>query len=169
MKKALTILVLLIGFLATQTVQAQHDPDLKYRKFRVTLFPGLSTNGVDAPDYSAKYSLNIIAGYHGALDGYEIGVININRYYSEGLQLGVLNGTGGDMAGLNIGGLGNYAHGDMQGLQFAGLGNLAEGFVQGLQFAGIANIAGNDIQGIQAAGILNGAAGDFDGRYFKWW
>lgn len=182
MKKALTILILLLTFFVSQIVYAQHDPDLKYKKFRVSFFPPLSTNGVDAPNYSAKYSINILAGYNGALEGYEIGVININRYYAEGLQLGVLNGTGGDMAGLNFGSLANYAHGDMQGLQFAGLGNIAEGSVQGLQFsglvnagldgiqglqfAGIANVAGYEIQGLQFAGIANVAKGDIQGLQF---
>lgn len=179
MKKALPILVLLICLFGTDLIKAQQNPDLKYRKFRVTLLPGLSTNGVDAPNYSAKYSLNILGGYHGALDGYEIGIVNINRYYAEGFQLGVLNGTGGDMAGLNFASLVNYARGDMQGLQFSGLANISEGYVQGLQFsgllnmgadgiqglqfAGIANLAGNDIQGIQASGIVNAGAGDMQG------
>lgn len=179
MKKALTILVLLICFAGIQTAKAQRDSDLKYRKFRVTLVPGLSTNGVDAHEYSAKYSLNILAGYHGALDGYEIGIVNINREYAEGLQLGVLNAAGGDMAGLGLASLVNYARGDMMGLQFAGLGNISEGYVQGLQFAGlintgsegiqglqfagIANIGGGDIQGIQGAGILNAGTGDMQG------
>ena len=179
MKKVLTILVLLIGFGSVNLAQAQRDPDLKYRTFRVTLVPGLSTNGLDAPNYSAKYSLNIIAGYHGALDGYEIGVVNINREYAEGFQLGVLNATGGDQAGFNIAGLGNYAHGDMLGLQFSGLANISEGYMQGLQFsglinagingmqglqfAGIANIADGDIQGIQGAGVINAGTGDMQG------
>ncbi|MDX1640155.1 MAG: hypothetical protein R3220_00565 [Balneolaceae bacterium] len=179
MKKALTILILLIFLLEIQNVFAQRNTGLKYRTFRVTLVPGLSTNGVDAPNYSAKYSLNIIAGYHGALDGYEIGIVNINRKYAEGLQLGALNATGGNMAGLNLASLVNYARGDMQGLQFSGLGNISEGYVQGLhfsglvnvglegiqglQFAGIANIGGGDIQGIQGAGILNAGTGDLQG------
>lgn len=179
MKKIQTILVLLICLCGMQTASAQHDSDLKYRKFRVTLVPGLSTNGVEAHEYSAKYSLNILAGYHGALDGYEIGIVNLNREYTRGLQLGVFNGSGGEMAGLNMASLINYARGDMQGLQFSGMGNISEGYVQGLQFAGlinagmdgiqglqfagIANIAGSDIQGIQGAGILNAGSGDIQG------
>ena len=179
MKKTLTIIVLLIFIVGIDLSHAQRNSDLKYRTFRVTLLPGLSTNGVDAPDYSAKYSINLIAGYHGALDGYEIGIVNINREYAEGLQLGVLNATGGNMAGVNLASFVNYAGRDMQGLQFAGLANVSEGYVQGLQFAGlfnaglegiqglqfsgIANVGGNDIQGIQAAGIMNAGTGDMQG------
>lgn len=179
MKKNLSILILLTLFLGIQISSAQQNPNLKYRTFRVTLFPGLSTNGVEAPNYSAKYSLNILAGYHGALDGYEIGIVNINRYFAEGLQLGVVNGTGGRMAGLGMASLVNVAGDDMQGLQFAGIANISgefmqglqfsgilnisDGGMQGLQFAGIGNLAGNDIQGIHAAGIFNAASDEVQG------
>jgi hypothetical protein len=179
MKKALTILILLVCIFGIETTKAQQNADLKYRAVRVTLVPGLSTNGVEAPNYSAKYSLNILAGYHGALDGYEIGVVNINRYYVEGFQLGAVNLTGGNMAGFNMASLVNVAGDDMQGLQFSGLANISGGYVQGLQFsgllnlggggmqglqfAGIGNLAGDDIQGIQAAGIFNVGGSDVQG------
>lgn len=146
--------------------KAQRNSDLKYRAVRVTLVPGLSTNGVEAPNYSAKYSLNILAGYHGALDGYEIGIVNLNKYYIEGFQIGVVNGTGGDMAGLNMASLVNAAGGDMQGLQFSGLGNISGGYVQGLQFSGLLNLAGGGIQGLQFAGIANVAGDDIQGLQF---
>lgn len=179
MKKALPVLFVLICLSGIQSTHAQQDSDLKYRTVRVTLLPGLSTNGVEAPNYSAKYSLNILGGYHGALDGYEVGIVNINKYYTEGLQLGVFNATGGHMAGLSMASLVNIAGDDMQGLQFSGLANISGGYVQGvqfsglmnmgaggiqgLQFAGIGNLAGGDMQGIQAAGIFNAGAGDAQG------
>lgn len=163
MKKSLLLILLFSCFLGLEITNAQQNPDLKYRTFRVTLLPGLSTNGVEAPNYSAKYSLNILGGYHGALDGYEIGIVNINRYYAEGLQLGVLNGTGGHMAGLNMASLVNFAGDDMQGLQFSGLANISDGFVQGVQFSGLLNMGGGGLQGLQFAGIGNLAGGDIQG------
>lgn len=179
MKKVLPILVLLVCIFGIETTKAQQNLNLKYRAVRVTLVPGLSTNGVEAPNYSAKYSLNILGGYHGALDGYEIGLVNINRYYAEGFQLGAVNLTGGHMAGLNMASLVNIAGDDLQGLQFSGLTNISGGSVQGLQFsgllnmggggiqglqfAGIGNLAGGNIQGIQAAGIFNASGGDAQG------
>ncbi|NBC03401.1 MAG: hypothetical protein GVY20_06815 [Bacteroidetes bacterium] len=166
MKKNLSILLLLTLFTGIQISSAQQHPDLKYRTFRVTLFPGLSTNGVEAPNYSAKYSLNILGGYHGALDGYEIGIVNINKYYAEGLQLGVVNGTGGHMMGLGLASLVNFAGDEMQGLHFAGIGNLSSEFMQGLQFAGIMNMGGGGMQGLQFAGIGNLAGDDIQGLQF---
>ncbi|MDZ7717461.1 MAG: hypothetical protein U5K72_01420 [Balneolaceae bacterium] len=52
MKKNLLFLLLLSCFLGLETTKAQQNSDLKYRTFRVTLLPGLSTNGVEAPNYS---------------------------------------------------------------------------------------------------------------------
>lgn len=167
MKKAWLTLFILSCFFGVQHAHAQDESDLKYRAVRVTLVPGLSTNGVEAPNYSAKYSLNILGGYHGALDGYEVGLVNLNKYYAEGLQIGAVNGTGGHMAGLNMASLVNVAGDDMQGLQFSGLGNIAAEHMQGLQFSGLLNLGGGGIQGMQFAGIANVAGADIQGMQFS--
>jgi len=179
-------LLLLIFSLLSTNSQAQNyndyqDYDLEYRKWRVTLFPPLSTNGVNAVNYSAKRSINLIGGYHGALDGWEVGLLfNATKYYSAGFQLaGGLNYTKGDMDGLNIAGLTNISKGSMAGLQISGLGNISEGSLEGLQAtaginysrsansglqaAGISNFSRRNMEGLQAAGIFNAAQGDISG------
>ena len=169
-------------FLPKQAFSQNHsEQDLEYRKWRVTLFLPLSTNGLEAPEYTAKYSINILVGSHGGLDGGEIGgLVNYNKYYSHGFQLaGLGNITGGHMSGVNISGLGNFSKNDMSGIQVAGLTNFSgedlEGIQvagglnvagdnsSGLQFAGIGNIAKGDIEGLQGAGILNAAWGNISG------
>jgi hypothetical protein len=155
--------------------------ELKYRKWRVTLFPPLSTNWTNAPEYTARYSINILGGYHGGLDGGEIGgLINYNKYYTHGFQIsGLINATRGDMAGVNIAGalnlsddemsgiqlsgLANISGEDLEGIQGAGLFNIAGGSSSGLQFAGLGNIAKEDIEGLQGAGVLNAAWGHISG------
>ncbi|KPP97066.1 MAG: hypothetical protein HLUCCA01_12270 [Bacteroidetes bacterium HLUCCA01] len=138
---------------------------LLHRPVRVSLVPGLSTNGTDATRYSARYSLNLIAGYHGGLeDGYEIGLININKYYTYArFQLGGVNVSGGDMAGVNLGFIGNYAHKDLFGIQLAGGLNLTPGESGGLQLAGLANMAGGDLGGMHYAGLMNISGGEIGG------
>lgn len=184
MLKKLSSLCLLIALFIfpTQDVLGQDNKeDLDYRKWRVTLFPPLSTNGTDAVNYTARYSINLLVGYHGGLDGAEFGgLVNYNKYYTNGLQIaGLANATGGEMAGLNIAGLANISSQDMSGIQFAGVGNISgkdlEGIQaaglfniagetsSGLQFAGIGNVAKDDIEGLQGAGILNAAWGDISG------
>jgi hypothetical protein len=165
LKKLLTLMMLVTGLsgLATAQYREYDYQGLNYRKYRITLVPGISSNGVDAPQYTAKYSLNVIAGYHGGLDGFELGPINITKKYARGAQIGALNITGGDMQGLHIGGVLNYAKSDVHGLQFGGIGNISGGDMQGMQFAGITNIAKGDLQGIQLAGIGNFAGGTMQG------
>lgn len=180
--KALSIFIL---FLLPDILMAQdNDPELKYRRWRITLFPPLSTNGVEAPNYTAKYSINILGGYHGALDGIEVGgLFNYNKYYAHGFQLvGGANITGGDMAGFNIAGLANISADDMSGIQFSGISNVsgddlqgvqasgllnvANGYSSGLQFSGIGNIAKEDLEGLQGSGVFNASLGNISGLQF---
>lgn len=183
MKKLISLGALLaVMIFAPQYSLAQDaKEDLEYRKWRVTLFPPLSTNGVNAIDYTAKYSINFLVGYHGGLDGAEFGgLVNYNKYYANGFQLaGLANVTGGDMAGVNIAGITNISSGDMSGIQIAGISNIAgdnlegiqgagifnyaNGASSGLQFAGIGNFAKGDIEGIQGAGIVNASWGNISG------
>jgi len=135
--------------------QSDENDELLYRKVRVTLVPGLSTNGLDAPRYSAKYSLNFLVGYHGALEGYELGLVNINRKFARGVQIGAVNATGGSMAGLQFASLVNLSADETQGIQFAGLSNVSGGYQQGIQFSGLGNFSGGYMQGIQFTGGLN--------------
>ncbi|HAC15561.1 MAG TPA: hypothetical protein DCE78_06405 [Bacteroidetes bacterium] len=153
-------------FMVAGLIQAQPSTDLKYRKYRVALVPGISSNGIDAKEYTAKYSLNLIAGYNGGLDGFEIGPVNINKHYSRGMQIGVLNITGGEMHGFHIGSIANISRDEMQGLQFAGITNVAGGELSGIQFAGITNVAGGNLNGIQFSGIANVAGGELSGIQF---
>lgn len=177
---------LFILFFVTTTLFAQDsEEDLKYKKWRFALFPPISTNGTSAPNYSAKYSLNIIAGSNGALDGYEVGTLfNYTKFYTSGFQLaGGANITGGDMSGVNIAGLINYAEDDMTGIQFSGVANVSKDQLTGIQFtaglnfsengssgmqwAGIANISNGDIEGIQGAGLFNYTGSDLSGIQFS--
>lgn len=154
---------------ATTLFAQDHDKDrpefqewkkygLKYRTFRFALIPGLSTNGIDAADYASKYSLNILAGYNGALEnGFELGsLFNANKYYAHGVQIaGLANYSGKETAGVQLAGLANYSGDDMQGIQLAGLGNWSNNDMQGIQLSGIVNLSGGHAQGIQASGVLN--------------
>jgi hypothetical protein len=158
-----SLIILALSLILTSGLTARQNDDLLYRKVRVTLVPGLSTNGINASQYNAKYSLNIIAGYHGGLEGYEVGIVNINRRFARGFQFGGLNLTGGDMTGLQIASLVNYAGLDISGLQLSGFANYAGNELSGLQLAGFANYAGTELSGLQAAGFLNYAGTNLDG------
>lgn len=145
--------VLALIFLSDLSFAQQRE--LEQRPLRITLLPGMGTNVINATDYTARFSLNLIAGYNGGLDGAEIGPININTQYTRGFQAGALNISGGRMEGANLAGAANYSRQDMNGFQAAGLLNLSEGNLQGIQLAGIANANWQSLLGIQIAGITN--------------
>jgi hypothetical protein len=181
--KFLGFLLIALFAISTQTVAQDYDKyeELEYRKWRVTIIPPLSTNGTRTTDFTAKRSINLIGGYHGALDGWEIGLLyNGTKYYSAGLQIaGITNYTRGTMEGMNIAGIANVANKSMSGLQVAGALNYSnrdiEGLqatvglnysrlsISGLQAAGIANISERNVEGLQAAGIMNASNGDISG------
>lgn len=192
MSKVKFLLISLFTFLLISplSIQAQDSTDyqdwekydLEYRTYRITLLPGFSTNGIDAVDYAAKYSFNLLGGYHGALhEGFEFGtLINANKYYASGAQIagignysgehtlgiqiaGIGNYSGNTMQGIQVSGIGNWASSDMQGLQLSGIFNLSGGNIQGLQFAGSFNIGRNDIQGLLVSGVGNISGGNIEG------
>ena len=65
---SLLLVLLLINFINYVYAQKGNN-DLEYRKWRITFIPPLSTNGIDAPKYTSRRSVNLIGGYHGGLDG----------------------------------------------------------------------------------------------------
>lgn len=167
--------------------QVWRDYDLEYRMFRAALIPGLSTNGINATNFASKYSLNILAGYNGALDdsGFEIGgLFNGNKYYAHGVQIaglanysgketagfqlaGLGTASGEQLQGIQLSGLGNWSGNDMQGIQIAGLFNRSFGVSQGLQFAGVLNMAQNDMQGLLVSGVANISMSSIQGLTFS--
>lgn len=188
--------ILLIAlFLSITTVSLAQDSEydalheqynLQYRTFRVALFPPLSTNGLDAKSYASKYSLNILAGYNGALDrGFELGgLLNVHKYYAHGgLIAGIGNYTGREMSGIHLAGIFNYSEEELQGIELSGLLNMgreelqgiqftggvnwADDNAQGLQFAGLGNYAGRDMQGLFAGGTANISLGNMQGLLFS--
>lgn len=166
MHKNLFLFVFLFLLIPPATVFSQDNGELDYRPVRVTLVPGLSTNGLEAPNYTAKYSLNILVGYHGGLDGYELGLVNINRRYASGIQAGLLNITGGEQNGIQLSSLGNLTYRNANGIHISGLANIAGGMTSGFQLAGVTNASRGNLQGITFSGLANATQGSLRGLQF---
>lgn len=110
------------------------------RPVQVSLVPGLSTNGALNSQVTNKFSVNIIGGYSGGLDGVELG--------------GVFNIDKRKMAGVQAAGVGNIAGDTVTGVQVAGVYNRALDSVKGVQAAGVVNVARN-LKGVQLSGVVN--------------
>ena len=141
------------------------DSTLSYTKWRVTFLNSLGTNGKNSQEYTAQYSINLVGGIHGGLDGREFGLLyNVETNYVHGFQIaGLGNVSLGEMSGLNIAGLSNYSQGPMKGLQLSGLANISETSIEGLQLSAGLNVSAGELSGMHIAGIANLSQDDLAG------
>lgn len=166
MLKNLLLFAFLLILVFPASLFSQDRDELDYRPVRVTLVPGLSTNGLEAPNYTAKYSLNILVGYHGGLNGYELGLVNINRRYASGMQAGLLNITGGEQNGIQLSSFGNLTYRNANGIHISGLANITGGMASGFQLGGAVNMSRESMQGITISGLTNASQGSLRGLQF---
>lgn len=139
--------------------------------FQVNFCPPLSTQGLQASEYTNAVSFSMLAGVSKNITAFSLSglgtyVVNdIDGVHIAGLGTyagnkgngimlsGLLNRTA-DFDGIGISGLANIA-GEMNGLQLSGLYNQAKGErMYGMQLSGLANMA-NNVNGIQFAGLVN--------------
>lgn len=114
----------------------------------------LTTDGANAKEKEYKFSLNMLGGVTGGINGLEMGgLFNINQHHVKGAQFaGLFNATKGTNNGVQLAGLFNTAD-QSKGLQMGGLFNLAKES-SGVQMAGISNITrGKSI--VQMSGVTN--------------
>lgn len=185
MAKIFSVAILLFAF--NQLVFSQ-TPKTRYRDkaFQLSLFPGISTNGVASGHYFNKYSLNLFGGMSAGSTFIEIGGIsNLNTNFSNGLQFaGLANVIGSnafinlslrqerdaikdefssDFKGIQFAGLLNFVRSNMEGIQLTGGINFVNGDASGLQIAGFSNMVGGTHLGVQLAGLYNVAYDGFSG------
>jgi hypothetical protein len=130
-------------------INAQNLDIKSVRPFQVSLIPYIGTNWKVSGSATNRFSLNILAGYSGGLDGVEIG--------------GLLNMTRNVASGVQIGGLANYVEGNSDGVQIGGLVNFVKGNIDGVQIGGLVNYSREATEAVQVAGLVNYGKGRFDG------
>ncbi|UCG43306.1 MAG: hypothetical protein JSU73_01420 [candidate division WOR-3 bacterium] len=135
-----------------------------YRPVSVSFFPPLSTNGLDAMDVRSNFSLNIIGGWIGAVEGAELGsVFNIGQDVTGFQGAGVFNITGRRFKGVQTAGVFSVVGESFDILQLAGVFNVVGDELLGCQAAGVANVVGNSVRGCQVAGVANVAGAYVNG------
>ncbi|ULQ57186.1 carboxypeptidase-like regulatory domain-containing protein [Flavihumibacter rivuli] len=127
------------------------------RPVQVSFTPGLSTNGKMNAQVINNFSFNILGGYSGGVNGFELGgLFNIDKKDVQYVQIGGLfNIVGGSMKGLQIGGISNTVLDSVGGFQIGGITNVVKGKYTGFQLGGIYNHVGKEMTGFQLAGITN--------------
>jgi len=108
---------------------------------QLSLLPFLGTNGKMSGQIMNKFSLNLIGGYTGGLNGFELGtVFNIDKRDVRSIQVaGLLNLVGGKVSGVQIAGYQNICKDTVSGLQISGVFNKAK-YLKGVQI-GLFNAA----------------------------
>lgn len=127
------------------------------RDWQVTFLPPLGSNGALSGRVTNKFSLNVLAGYNGGVNGVEFGgLTNIIRTDVQGAQFGGLaNIVGRNTRGAQFAGILNQNFGFTEGFQAAGVYNMNMGYTRASQLAGIFNLNASELEGFQAAGIFN--------------
>lgn len=164
--------------MASVVGMAQDADESDAKTIQFSLVYPIGTNGQQSHRVANDISLNLIAGYNGAVNSVEVGgIYNITRKYVRGLQLsGFGNAVGGEVRGVQLAGFINTNKGFTQGAQLAGFVNLSGGHVSGAELAGFFNLAESNkglqiagfgnlnkaIQGVQSAGFIN-ISGDVKG------
>lgn len=149
------LVVIIMALFMPSVISAQAEP--VHRPVSVSFVPGFGSNGPPYTHVTSNFSLNIIGGLIGNIEGCEIGsVLNIDKGHVTGFQaVGVGNFAGGDVAGLQIAGVTNVVRGEVTGGQLAGVANIVLTHVRGVQLAGVMNFALGDVTGVQIAGTGN--------------
>ena len=151
MKKIQSVFIILLTVfhLSAQMNQGKYVP------FHFSFIPPLSSNGINASQYTNGASFSILAGMSANERNFTFASIsNVIANEARGLQFaGISNYIGKQGQGVAFAGMTNIAKGTYKGVQLAGLLNTSKD-ITGLQFAGLLNIAGK-VRGVQFAGLLN--------------
>lgn len=155
----LKILIILMGIVTgiISVYAADKDDGSINIPAQATFFYPLGTNGIGAPRITNQFSLNMIYGNNGGVNGLEIGgIINIDHLSVHGVQIaGICNTVYGNTSGFQAAGITNICRGNTETVQMAGLANYVEGSSTGFQAAGIINITSQPSKTFQLAGLTN--------------
>ena len=137
----------------------------KYVPFHFSFMPPLSSNGINASQYTNGASFSILAGMSANERNFTFASIsNVIANEARGLQFaGISNYIGKQGQGVAFAGITNTTKGTYKGVQLAGITNIAKGTYKGVQLAGLLNTTKGTYKGVQLAGLLNTTKGTYKG------
>lgn len=165
-KTVTAIITLLIGTLATQTVDAEESTN-KFTPIQISVWNPVQLAPADWDVWGLR--LNLPYGKNKEVFGVDLGLVNSASTF-EGVQMGFWNDVGGvsiypfipvpiysDAKGIQIGSYNSCLLADFTGIQIAGNFNNARSFT-GLQAAGLWNDNMGGCRGVQIALLFNANA-----------
>ncbi len=170
-----TYLPVVIGLLLLIHIISHGQVKKKIREFnngfQLSLFPGISTNGIHSGSYFNKFSLNLFGGLSAGNKILEVGgITNVNIKRATGIQIAGLANIIGTNAFLNLSEseertliIKDDFESNNKGIQLAGFLNYVRNHSTGIQLAGVFNVVGGDFKGVQIAGIGNSTGNNTNG------
>jgi|GEM_PF-233558 len=142
---------------------------LKETPVQISFIYPMGTNGRNSPDFTNRFSFNVLSGYNGGVKGAEIGsLVNLIKNDVYGTQIaGLVNLDRGHFTGAQVAGITNLVGKNSKGFQAAGIGNLNKKRSEGAQVAGVVNITGDTSSVFQASGVLSYSHGSNIGGQFS--
>ena len=116
-----------------------------------------AASNYDEPEAATYVDINLMHGRVGSVHGVQLGGVNVVVRSGEAGRIEAPASAAADVAGVQLGYLGNVVAGRVTGVQLAGLFNHASGPVGAWQVAGAANFAGASLTGLQSAFLFNSA------------
>lgn len=152
--RKLLISFVVISFLVSKTTAQK----LETLPGQVSFVYPLGTSGTKSGDHEYGFSLNILTGYTGGVNGCELGgLVNTTKNGVNGFQAaGVANFVQSNINGAQLSGVINTSA-SVTGFQASGVINITKGKIEGIQMAGTANIANESFRGAQFGGAINTA------------
>ena len=170
MKTLRLFIIAVVLFLSgIQYLSSQTEIVKESRKAQVTFTYPLGSEGVSSRSYSYNFSLNVLLGLNGGVNGFELGSLwNHNDGDVNGVQLsGIVNSTIGNSSGLILSGLVNYNYHAASAVAISGILNYSREYLRGVLLSGIANIGLDSLNGISVSGILNLTNGNARGIHLS--
>jgi hypothetical protein len=154
-------LMLTALFVLPMIMKGQDSTKMKIRTFQAGFITPLSSNGLDSWNVINQFSINLLAGYAGGINGVEFsGLGSVLQGNMRGAQFtGLGNIVLKETKGAQFSGLFNIGLGDTKAAQFAGLVNVNAGKFKGFQTSGLANINSDSTKGFQLTGLFNYSPG----------
>mgnify|MGYP006282521989 CR=1 FL=1 len=148
------IFIILNGSLCAQE---EKNDEIKVSPFQLTFIYPLGTNGILSKEYTHNFSLNLIAGYSGGLEGVELsGFAGHLKNDMKGVQLaGFSNSLLGVGDGVQLSGFSNFIRGNFKGVQISGFSNIVNADAEATQISGFSNIIVGSVTGPQISGYIN--------------
>ena len=152
-------LITLFCYLTSNTLAQETTSDTssghKTKSFpaQFSIYYPFATHGKQSTDYTYNFSLNLVYGKVGGVNGIEVsGLVGRVEGEINGVQIAGISNASGGVRGVQVAGLGNASDG-VKGIQIAGFGNASDE-VKGIQIGGFGN-ASDGVKGIQVAGFGN--------------